>query len=113
MLLALTIDIGSTFTKATLFDLDKPAYLGRAQAPTTVTSDVTIGLRQALDRLREETGQDPYTAEIKLASSSAGWGLRMVAIGLIPELTAEAARRTVLGAGAKVEGVFSYTPNFI
>ena len=109
MLLALTIDIGSTFTKATLFDLDKPAYLGRAQAPTTVTSDVTIGLRQALDRLREETGQDPYTAEIKLASSSAAGGLRMVAIGLIPELTAEAARRTVLGAGAKVEGVFSYT----
>ncbi|MGI6142402.1 MAG: methylaspartate mutase accessory protein GlmL [bacterium] len=109
MSMALTIDLGSTFTKATLFDLEKPAYLGRAQAPTTVSTDVTIGLRAALAKLQEETGRDPYSAQVKLASSSAAGGLKMVAIGLVPELTAEAARRSALGAGAKVEAVFSYT----
>ena len=32
----------------------------------------------------------------------------MVTIGLIPELSAEAARRSALGAGAKVVKVFSF-----
>ena len=38
----------------------------------------------------------------KLACSSAAGGLKMVAIGLVPELTAEAAKRAALGAGARV-----------
>ena len=32
----------------------------------------------------------------------------MVAIGLVPELTAEAAKRAALGAGARVLKVYSY-----
>ena len=47
----------------------------------------------------------------KLACSSAAGGLRLVAIGLVPELTLEAARRSALGAGAKVVGSFSYELN--
>jgi uncharacterized protein (TIGR01319 family) len=107
--LALTIDLGSTFTKASLFDLDKAQFLGRAQAPTTVETDVNVGLKNALKNLEGATGLNPYSALVKLASSSAAGGLRMVAVGLVPDLTAEAARRAALGAGAKVERVFAYT----
>ena len=32
----------------------------------------------------------------------------MVAIGLVPDLTAEAAKRAALGAGARVIKVYSY-----
>ena len=45
---------------------------------------------------------------LHLASSSARGGLRVVAIGLVPELTAEAARQAALGAGAKIVGVYSH-----
>ena len=44
----------------------------------------------------------------RLASSSAAGGLRMVTVGLVREMTAEAARRAALGAGAKVVGTFAY-----
>ena len=44
----------------------------------------------------------------KLSSSSAAGGLGMVTIGLIPELSAEAARRAALGAGAKVIKVYAF-----
>src|SRR6266545_3235811 len=44
----------------------------------------------------------------RLASSSAAGGLRMVTVGLVRELTAEAARRAALGAGAKLVGAFAY-----
>lgn len=45
------------------------------------------------------------------ACSSAAGGLRMIAIGLVPDLTAEAAKRAALSAGAKVMKVFSYELN--
>jgi uncharacterized protein (TIGR01319 family) len=44
----------------------------------------------------------------KLTCSSAGGGLKMIASGLVKELTGEAARRAALGAGARVLQVFSY-----
>ena len=44
----------------------------------------------------------------KLACSSAAGGLKMIAIGLVPDLTAEAAKRAALGAGARVLKVYSY-----
>ena len=45
---------------------------------------------------------------VRLASSSAAGGLRMVTVGLVRELTAEAARQAALGAGAKLVGSFAY-----
>ena len=45
------------------------------------------------------------------ACSSAAGGLKMVAIGLVEELTTEAARRVCLGAGAKVDLVLSHRIN--
>jgi uncharacterized protein (TIGR01319 family) len=44
----------------------------------------------------------------RLASSSAAGGLCMVTIGLVRELTAEAARRAALGAAAKLVGTYAY-----
>ncbi|MBR4080472.1 MAG: glutamate mutase L [Clostridia bacterium] len=96
----LLIDFGSTYTKVTAVDLDTQTLLGTADAYTTVQTDVGEGLQNALDRLARVTGPVEYTA--RYACSSAAGGLRMITSGLVPELTAEAARQASLGAGAKV-----------
>lgn len=100
---ALLIDIGSTYTKVALFDLQGIRLTGRNQAYTTVERDVTIGLKKALNGL-----QGWEQARYKLACSSAAGGLKIIAIGLVPDLTAEAARRAALGAGGKVLKTYSY-----
>jgi len=98
----LLVDFGSTFTKAAAVDLGAEVVLGWAQAPTTVNTDITIGLNRALSKLAETCEVNPERVQQKYASSSAAGGLIMGAIGLVPELTLEAARRAALGAGAKV-----------
>lgn len=104
---ALLIDFGSTYTKLRAVDLAERRLLATAQGPSTVTSDVTIGLDLALAALETKLGRLPTFAH-RLASSSAAGGLRMVTIGLVKELTAEAARQAALGAGAKLVGAFAY-----
>lgn len=104
--ICLLIDFGSTFTKVAAVDLDQEVLLARVQAPSTVTTDITIGLRRALEVLAEKV-PSWEKATHKLACSSAAGGLKMVVVGLIPDLTSEAARRAALGAGAKVVGVYS------
>jgi len=106
MSLALLIDFGSTFTKILALDLDKEEILAYAQSPTTVESDITLGLYRALNLLPKYIAQGPFLC--KLASSSAAGGLRMVTIGLVPDLSAEAAHRAALGAGAKVIKIYSF-----
>jgi uncharacterized protein (TIGR01319 family) len=103
----LFIDFGSTFTKLVLIDLDSESVVGRTQSPSTVDTDITVGLNAVLDAIRKKQGENFYH-RYKLACSSAAGGLKMVTIGLVPELTAEAAKRAALGAGAKVVGVYSY-----
>ena len=103
---ALLIDFGSTFTKLRAVDLGSCRIAAAAQAPSTVTSDVNLGLDEALSRLGEELGGLPRF-RYRLASSSAAGGLRMVT-GLVRELTAEAARQAALGAGARLVGSFAY-----
>ncbi len=111
MSIALLIDFGSTYTKVAAVDLDTDRFLGRAQAPSTVDTDVTQGLLRALSLLKEQTGLRDEQVTLKLACSSAAGGLRKVAIGLIDRLTAEAAYRAALGAGAKVIQVFERALN--
>ncbi len=103
---ALLIDFGSTFTKLRAVDLDSYRIVATAQAPSTVASDVNLGLDAALARLSAEIGGLPGF-RYRLASSSAAGGLRMVTVGLVRELTAEAARQAALGAGAKLVGSFA------
>ncbi len=104
---ALFVDFGSTFTKIVLVDLANEVVLGRIQTPSTVDTDITVGLRRGLEEVGRILGGLP-SYHHKLATSSAAGGLRMVAIGLVPDLTVEAAKRAVLGAGAKVVGVYAY-----
>lgn len=98
----LLVDFGSTYTKVLAVDLAEEVILGRAQSPTTIGTDVTIGLNKALAELAESCGVGPAVVRGKYACSSAAGGLKMAAIGLVPELTLEAARRACLGAGAKL-----------
>lgn len=104
---ALFVDFGSTFTKIVLVDLAAETLFGRVQTPSTVETDITLGLKSGLADIERILGAPP-AYQHKLASSSAAGGLRMVAIGLVPDLTVEAAKRAVLGAGAKVVGVYAY-----
>lgn len=104
--LALLIDFGSTFTKLTAVDLEKEEIIGKAKSPTSVKEDIMIGLNNALKELEAKIGAKDY--KVKLASSSAAGGLKMVAVGLVPELTLEAAKRAALGAGANLIGTFAY-----
>lgn len=102
----LLTDFGSTYTKLTAVDVDAAELLGTAAAYTTVQTDINEGFSKALHELEEKIGKLQY-AESYACSSAAG-GLRMMASGLVPELTLEAARMASLGAGAKLIGQFSF-----
>ncbi len=102
----LLIDFGSTYTKLTAVDVEGERVLGTAQSYTTVQTDINDGLRKGLALLEAKTGKLEF-AETYACSSAAG-GLRMVASGLVPELTSEAAKLASLGAGAKVVGLYSF-----
>ena len=102
----LLIDIGSTYTKLAVADPDKACIVATASAPTTV-HDVGIGFSNGLAKLVDQGVPESLLAE-RYASSSAAGGLRMVAVGLVPELTLEASRRAAFGAGAKVVGSFAF-----
>jgi uncharacterized protein (TIGR01319 family) len=105
----LCIDFGSTFTKVTAVDIDVPRILGRTQSFTTIHDDINIGLQKALDQLEEITGLSDWP--VRLACSSAAGGLKMIAIGLVPQLTMEAAKRAALSAGAKLLKTYSVELN--
>lgn len=102
----LLIDFGSTYTKVTAVDIEGETLLGTASSYTTVQTDINNGLHNAIAELEKTTG--PLEFVERYACSSAAGGLRMVTSGLVPELTAEAAKQASLGAGAKVVKVFSY-----
>ena len=104
---ALLIDFGSTYTKLRAVDLERCRILGSGQGPSTVSSDIMVGMKAALADLERRLGNLPRF-KYRLASSSAAGGLRMVTVGLVRELTAEAARRAALGAGARLVGTFAY-----
>ena len=107
MKIYLMIDFGSTYTKLTAVDIEKKVLLGTSQFFTTVQTDIREGYHQALSRLYEIIGHDiKFTKTI--ACSSAAGGLKMAAIGLVEELTVEAAKRVCLGAGGKVDLVLSH-----
>lgn len=97
-------DFGSTFTKVSLV-ADSGELLATAQHPTTIDSDVFDGYARARDEALGAAGSP--RVDRALAASSAAGGLRMAAVGLVDDLTAAAARRSALSAGAKVEAVWS------
>jgi len=100
----LAVDFGSTFTKVTAVSDTK--IVGTAKAFTTIQTDIRDGLDIALMELHRQTGPLEYSH--RFAASSAGGGLKMVALGLVPALTAKAASMAACNAGAKVVKTFSY-----
>ncbi len=104
----LLIDFGSTYTKLTAVDIDNEVILGTAKDITTIEDNIMIGFNNAYDKLMKDLEGKEVNFVKKLACSSAAGGLKMIAIGLVPELTAEAAKRAALGAGARVIKTYSY-----
>ena len=102
----LAVDFGSTFTKVTAIDGAEARILGTAGAFTTIATDVMEGFTEALRSLHAQIGEFRY--DTLLCCSSAAGGLAMVAVGLVPDLTAKAARMAAEGAGAKVIKTYSY-----
>ncbi|MEG0132953.1 MAG: methylaspartate mutase accessory protein GlmL [Clostridium sp.] len=104
----LLLDFGSTYTKLTAVDIENEKILATAKDITTIENDIMIGFNKAYEKLMNQLEGKEVNFVKKLACSSAAGGLKMVAIGLVPELTAEAAKRAALGAGARVIKVYSY-----
>ncbi|WP_189081797.1 glutamate mutase L [Mangrovihabitans endophyticus] len=95
---AVCVDVGSTYTKACLVDLDGGALICGTQTPTTASSDVLTGLDAAVSAL----GDTAAGAAGWYVCSSAGGGLRLAVVGYEALVTAEAAHRAGLSAGARV-----------
>ena len=78
---ALLVDFGSTYTKLVAVDLDIGRIIGRAQALTTVETDINAGLEEALAHLEETCSLTASQFTFRSACSSAAGGLRVIAIG--------------------------------
>lgn len=101
MNVVLCVDVGSTYTKAAAVDADTGELLGTASRPTTLDTDVMDGLREAAEAATTKGAKVVDT----LVCSSAGGGLRLAVIGNEPLVTARAAYRAGLSAGARVVDV--------
>ena len=101
-------DFGSTYTKLSLVEPGEGRLLARAEAPTSIGTDLMDGYAEALAAARAKVGGQ-VEIERELAASSAGGGLRVAAVGLVADLTAAAARQAALNAGARVGAVLAGT----
>ena len=104
----LLVDFGSTYTKLTVVDIEKEEIIATAKDITTIEDNIMIGYDKAYSKIEQILKDKNVNFIKKLACSSAAGGLKMIAIGLVPDLTAEAAKRAALGAGARVLKVYSY-----
>jgi len=77
----LVAEIGSTTTVVNAFNgigTPCPVFIGQGQAPTTVLEgDVTVGLKGAINSLKENLHESEITWDDMLATSSAAGGLKM------------------------------------
>jgi uncharacterized protein (TIGR01319 family) len=99
-----SVDIGSTYTKGAVFSLKNSAIeLIDYKSTSTTVDNLSKGFNVILDSLGVSTADH----EIFFSSSAKG-GLAVAAIGLVPDLTLNAARLTALSAGAKITDVYAY-----
>ena len=130
----ISIDIGSTYTKGAIFAFGGPGggrVLKRCEVPTT--PHLADGFNAVLAGLRGQGGTDTTDTTDKpdghgrlgmshssvmsvvsvsptpvRFSSSAKGGLRIAAVGLVPELTVKIAKLAACSAGGKVVRAFAY-----
>jgi uncharacterized protein (TIGR01319 family) len=119
-------DCGSTTTKAILIEKVDGVFrqTARGDAPTTVEApeqDVTKGVLAALECIAAMRGRPLIDedgriirpsrpgmgVDLYLSTSSAGGGLQMMVAGVVRKLSAKAAERAALGAGAIVADVIA------
>src|SRR5574338_1399993 len=118
----LAIDIGSLNTRALLFDVVDGQYhlISAAVAPTTAGlpfRDISEGVHIALTRLQEITGRTLASTEAQLIlpshsdgsgvdrlviTCSAGEDLRVVAMGLLSDVSQQSAQRLAGTSYAKI-----------
>ncbi|HEY1487754.1 MAG TPA: glutamate mutase L [Micromonosporaceae bacterium] len=98
--LAVCADVGSTFTKVAVVDLDTGRLVATAAHPTTVATDVLDGLDAAVAEVA--AGLPGADLTRVYLCSSAGGGLRLAVVGYEALVTAEAGHRVGLSAGARV-----------
>ncbi len=103
----LLVDFGSTYTKLTVVDSEEKCIVTTSKSITTVGTDIMEGYYQALKQLEHQMGNEEFIFVDCLVCSSAAGGLKMIASGLVKQLTSEAAKLTCLGSGAKMLDVFS------
>lgn len=104
----LLIDFGSTYTKLTLVDIENARILSKSSAHTTIETGIIDGYKKAYEKLFYGFKEEDINIVGKYACSSAGGGLKMVVIGLTPAFTLEAAKKSALGAGARILNTFNY-----
>jgi uncharacterized protein (TIGR01319 family) len=101
----LTLEVGSTITKANGFVIEdnKLKHVAQGFAPTSVSEgNVGIGLLAAIEDLERSSKYCTDQAEV-FANSSAAGGLRVTVHGLTYNMTARAAKEASLGAGAIIK----------
>lgn len=102
----LTADIGSTYTKLTAIDVKNRTIVATSSAFTTIETDIMEGFETAYEKVKWAAKGFCYD-ELYCCSSAAG-GLKMVALGLVPELTSKAAELAAASAGAKVVKTYAF-----
>jgi hypothetical protein len=123
----LAIDIGTTTTRALLFDVVDGRYHFLAAGSATTTAgapyrDVGEGVRRALDHLQEISGRlllrddesiimpsasDGSGIDALAATISAGPPLKVVAVGLLEDVSVESARHLAASTYAEVVDILS------
>ena len=123
----LALDIGTSQTRASLFDVIQGRYrfIAMGKSRTTINApfnDVEEGVRRALEDLQELTGRiflgtegtliiptglDGAGVDACVATISAGPPLKVVAVGLLEEISVESARRLAETTYAQVVEILS------
>lgn len=104
----ISVDIGSTWTKGALFSLcEGRLKLERRESTATTGEDLSIGFSEVLNNLKLTA----YSHTPVVCSSSAHGGLKITAIGIVPDLTLESARLAALSAGGKLTKAYAYRLN--
>lgn len=110
-----SVDIGSTWTKAALFahEGEELTLVNHVLTPTT-THHLADGFFASLNQVLNVADARPLlkSGEVQLKySSSAKGGLAVAAMGLVPSITLESAKVTAHSAGAKIAQYYSYKLN--
>lgn len=96
----LYIDFGSIYTKLVAIDIESEEILGIVKSPSTYDTNIIDSYNRAMEMLIEKIGKVDFVE--KLACCSIEEGLRIVTVGLVHHLSADAARKVALGAGVNV-----------